>query len=405
MKLKFYFSTLVIVLMTINTAFAQTLCNGETIKFRETFGSGSTTSLPAGVTTYSYNSNSSLNDGDYKISRNSQGRSEWHDSKDHTGNNNGRMMVINAGYTAGEFYKDTVNGLTPGSDYSVSLYVMNVNTLGTCGATAILPKLQFVVEYLSAGNSYQTLTSFTSNFIPQSSNPTWVKISSGFTLPNGITTVRYKIINNSNGGCGNDLALDDITFSQCASLSSLPVKDLRINNMEAKADGVHIQFSTLSEYDTKDMQTQRSLDGFTWKTVHTQAAAGSSDQYKAYSAIDMEQFNQPVYYRILQTDNNGSFSYSSVVKFQGAKNTELTLSTYPNPASTEVSLNINSPIAGTATISLFSANGSLVQRQHIQVKNGTNLAKMNLSSLSKGMYMITVENANNQKLSQKLIKN
>ena len=72
-------------------------------------------------------------------------------------------MVINAGYTAGEFYKDTVSGLTPGSDYSVYLYVMNVNTLGTCGATAILPKLQFVVEYLSANNSYQTLTSFTSN--------------------------------------------------------------------------------------------------------------------------------------------------------------------------------------------------------------------------------------------------
>ncbi|HRG93582.1 MAG TPA: T9SS type A sorting domain-containing protein [Chitinophagaceae bacterium] len=405
MKLKFYFSTLVIVLMANINSFAQTLCNGETIKFRETFGSGNTTSLPSGRTTYSYNSNSYLNDGDYKLSKKSQGRPEWHDANDHTGNNNGRMMVINAGYTAAEFYKDTVTGLTPGSDYSVYLYVMNVNTLGTCGVDAILPKLQFVVEYLSANNSYQTLTSFTSNFIQQSSNPTWVKVSSGFTLPNGITTVRYKIINNSNGGCGNDLALDDITFSQCSSLSSLPVKDLRINNMEAKADGVHIQFSTLSEYDTKDMQTQRSLDGINWKTIHTQPAAGSSDQYKAYTALDMEQFNQPVYYRILQTDNNGSYSYSSVVKFQGTKNTALTLSTYPNPASSEVSLNISSPVAGTATISLYSANGSLVQRQHIQVKNGTTLAKMNLSSLSKGMYMITLENANNQTISQKLIKN
>jgi Secretion system C-terminal sorting domain len=94
-----------------------------------------------------------------------------------------------------------------------------------------------------------------------------------------------------------------------------------------------------------------------------------------------------------------------VVKFQGTKNTSLTLSTYPNPASSEVSLNISSPVAGTATISLYSANGSLVQRQHIQVKNGSTLAKMNLSSLSKGMYMITLENANNQTISQKLIKN
>lgn len=407
MKTKLYFNTLVISLLLTIGSNAQTICNGEAIRFQETFGTGnSAASLPAGRTTYTYNGNTDLSDGYYRLSKSSRGRSEWHNATDHTGDANGRMMVINAGYTAGEFYKDTVSNLTPGANYSVSLYIMNVNTLGTCGSSAILPKLQFVVEYLAANNTFQSLTTLKSDFIPQSSTPTWVKISSGFMMPGGITSVRYRIINNSNGGCGNDLAIDDITFSQCASLSSLPVKGLKINTVEEAAAGTRILFSTEAEYNTAAMETQKSTDGITWSTIHQQPAAGNSDRYKAYSSTDTETTTNNVYYRIRQTDIDGTFTFSAVVSFKAGQKSGNSMTAYPNPFSAKLSVNINSAENDSYLITLYNASGAQLRQIRLVARKGTNIAEFDGQQLQKGLYLITAVNSDGRiKFNQKVIKN
>lgn len=407
MKTKLYFTTLVISLLLTISSNAQTVCNGEAVRFRETFGTGnSAASLPAGRTTYTYNGNSDLADGYYRVSKTSRGRSEWHNSSDHTGDANGRMMVINAGFTAGEFFKDTVSNLTPGASYSVSLFIMNVNTLGTCGSSAILPKLQFVVEYLAANNTFQSLTTFTTDFIPQSSNPTWVKVTSGFMMPGGITSVRYRIINNSNGGCGNDLAIDDITFSQCASLSSLPVKGLKINTVEEAAGGTRILFSTEAEYNTAAMETQKSTDGITWSTIHQQPAAGNSDRYKAYSSTDAVSASNTVYYRIRQTDIDGSSTYSAVVSFKGGEKSGSSMNAYPNPFSAKLSVNINASENEAYLITLYSASGAQLRQIRMAARKGSNIAEFDGQQLQKGIYLITAVNSDGSiKFNQKIIKN
>lgn len=407
MKTKLYFNTLVISLLLTIGSNAQTICNGEAIRFQETFGTGnSAASLPEGRTTYTYNGSSDLADGYYRLSKSSRGRSEWHNTTDHTGDANGRMMVINAGYTAGEFYKDTVSNLTPGANYSVSLYIMNVNTLGTCGSSAILPKLQFVVEYLAANNTFQSLTTLKSDFIPQSSTPTWVKISSGFMMPGGITSVRYRIINNSNGGCGNDLAIDDITFSQCASLSSLPVKGLKINTVEEAAGGTRILFSTEAEYNTAAMETQKSTDGITWSTIHQQPAAGNSDRYKAYSSTDAASASNTVYYRIRQTDIDGSSTYSAVVSFKGGEKSGSSMNAYPNPFSAKLSVNINATENEAYLITLYSASGAQLRQIRMAARKGSNIAEFDGQQLQKGIYLITAVNSDGSiKFNQKIIKN
>lgn len=407
MKTKLYFTTLVISLLLTIGSNAQTICNGEAIRFQETFGTGnSAASLPEGRTTYTYNGSSDLADGYYRLSKSSRGRSEWHNTTDHTGDANGRMMVINAGYTAGEFYKDTVTNLSPGASYSVSLYIMNVNTLGTCGSSAILPKLQFVVEYLAANNTFQSLTTFTTDFIPQSSDPTWVKVTSGFMMPGGITSVRYRIINNSNGGCGNDLAIDDITFSQCASLSSLPVKGLKINTVEEAAGGTRILFSTEAEYNTAAMETQKSTDGITWSTIHQQPAAGNSDRYKAYSSTDAASASNTVYYRIRQTDIDGSSTYSAVVSFKGGEKSGSSMNAYPNPFSAKLSVNINVVENEAYLITLYSASGAQLRQIRMAARKGSNIAEFDGQQLQKGMYLITAVNSDGSiKFNQKIIKN
>jgi len=405
MKTKLYFTTLVISLLLTISSNAQTVCNGEAVRFRETFGTGnSAESLPAGRTTYTYNGSTDLADGFYRLSKTSRGRSEWHNAKDHTGDANGRMMVINAGYTAGEFYKDTVTNLSPGASYSVSLYIMNVNTLGTCGSSAILPKLQFVVEYLAANNTFQSLTTFTTDFIPQSSDPTWVKVTSGFMMPGGITSVRYRIINNSNGGCGNDLAIDDITFSQCASLSSLPVKGLKINTVEEAAGGTRILFSTEAEYNTAAMETQKSTDGITWSTIHQQPAAGNSDRYKAYSSTDAASASYTVYYRIRQTDIDGSSTYSAVVSFKAGEKSGSSMNGYPNPFSTKTTLNYYLPAYSESTLRIYTILGrEIATIRDAEKRIGWHSYTFDTGELPSGIYFCRLECGTSYKLT-KLIK-
>jgi hypothetical protein len=44
-----------------------------------------------------------------------------------------------------------------------------------------------------------------------------------FTTPPGVSSIMLRIINNAPGGCGNDLALDDITFRPCGPMVSAAI--------------------------------------------------------------------------------------------------------------------------------------------------------------------------------------
>jgi hypothetical protein len=399
MKMNLYSLILILALTSQTSLKAQITCVGETINFRETFGSGNSASaLPAGRTNYNYNGTSTLMDGDYRLSRNTHGRPEWINVQDHSGDVNGKMMVINASYTAGEFYKDTVYGLTSGKSYSVYLFIMNVNTQGTCGASAILPKVQVVVEYLS-GNIWTQLTTFTSEFIPQNANSQWVRVGGGFMVPTGISSARYRILNNSVGGCGNDLAIDDISFSQCAELGTvLPLKGLTIN-VEQKNSTAVINFSTESEENTKTFETEKSYDGRSWNVINTQAAAGNSSVKRSYSTIDANLSAGTVYYRIKEIDFDGGFAWSPVISFKLNDAAQATATAFPNPFTSNISIQYKSNQNEVAVLRLVDQAGRTIQNTAWNLRKGSNIIQLdNVEKLGKGFYIIELRNNTGIKL-------
>lgn len=343
MKTKLYpFLYLFTALCSTTVLQGQTVCNNETIRFRETFGNTPLSEAYAeGRTTFKFMSGAELETGEYTVMDNTQARPEWHSTTDHTGDVNGQMMIINPGYSDGDFYSDSINNLTTAGYYSVSLYVLNVTKSGTCGVGAVLPRLQIQIEYLTGATAYQHLSSYTSDLIPAGTNPAWVKVISGFVLPPGIQNIRYRIINQSLGDCGNSLAIDDITFSQCASLSTLPVKGLKINSIESTGTDTRIRFSTETESQTDRMITQKSTDGINWADIHVQAAAGNSEEYRVYTATDINSASPVIYYRIQQTDLKGGVSYSAIMKYTAAS-LSTTLTVYPTPFTSQLHLNFNS---------------------------------------------------------------
>src|SRR5690606_11759424 len=132
---------------------AQIYCENETILWSEDFGTGNTVGTNSNVIGVNYQASGQLEDGFYRVTNNTEGRTEWHNSGNHTpGDANGRMLLVNG--NGENFFRRVIT--SPGNfvmgNYAASLYLMNVNELGVCGAEALLPTITFHVEYSTNSN-------------------------------------------------------------------------------------------------------------------------------------------------------------------------------------------------------------------------------------------------------------
>jgi len=114
---------LIIANISFNQAQTGAICSGTKGApiFKETFGTGSALYGPvlgAGITTYPEGQGAPAN-GTYVIANtgNPSNTLGYVNSTDHTGDQNGYMMVINADYGPGEAYRKHVTGLCPNTTY------------------------------------------------------------------------------------------------------------------------------------------------------------------------------------------------------------------------------------------------------------------------------------------------
>ena len=96
-----------------------------------TFGQGVAAgpALPSGVTNLNYLNGGCPVDGQYVIVSHTSGcwNHTWGDmGEDHTGNQSGYFMLINASYQPSDFYVQTINGLCGGTTYQFAAWVMNM---------------------------------------------------------------------------------------------------------------------------------------------------------------------------------------------------------------------------------------------------------------------------------------
>ena len=170
-----------------------------------------------------------LDDGEYVLATDSQqGFVSWASIGDNT-TGTGYMMLINANELDAndsfeeEFYRRTVP-LTANTTFDFLTYAVNVNSqldLEFCededpAIGLILPNIRLQIENLAG----DVLAFSDTGDIPFQTNPTWQEYSVTFSTDSSTTDVVIVLLNNSFGGCGNDLAIDDITFRVAVTLES-----------------------------------------------------------------------------------------------------------------------------------------------------------------------------------------
>ena len=245
-------------------------CNNCTGSFgpaiiNTTFGAGTITDLanavPNATTTYGFNP-VCPSDGLYNIANTSFiACGQFVTGTDHTGDIDGRMMIVNAdGNQAGEFYRQKMEGLCAGTTYQLAAWLANLTSPSAACGTIIPANVQF--EVLDAFN-LSSLGFVNTGDIPITSSLNWIQYDFEFTAVSDSVIIILK--NNGLGGCGNDLAIDDITLRACSGGSLLTINSQDTLVCLGSTAIMNAQVNATEEL---DFQWQKSIDnGLTWVDI------------------------------------------------------------------------------------------------------------------------------------------
>lgn len=140
-------------------------------------------------------------------------RGDWFTlPEDHTpGDRNGNMMLVNASYDGGTFFTTTISGLKSSTTYEFGVWLMNVCRISDKCPFPLLPNIAIRLQ-TPAG---KTVAQFSTGELARHQAPHWRFYRALFTTPPATTTLLLVMADKSPGGCGNDFAMDDITFREC----------------------------------------------------------------------------------------------------------------------------------------------------------------------------------------------
>ena len=132
--------------------------------------------------------------------------------QDHTpGDISGNMMLVNASRSSGTFLTTTINGLKSSTTYEFAVWMMNVCKPSDKCPFPLLPNITINLQTPSG----KTVAQFGTGELARREAPRWTRYQAIFTTPPSAATLTLSMIDNTPGGCGNDFALDDISFREC----------------------------------------------------------------------------------------------------------------------------------------------------------------------------------------------
>ncbi|WP_037322468.1 T9SS type B sorting domain-containing protein [Salegentibacter sp. Hel_I_6] len=228
------------------------------------------TQLSAGTTNYTY-VDRDPEDGQYTVS-NQIGNfiTSWHSSLPPNTVSNRNALIVNASFTSGRFYQTEITGLCENTTYEFSAFLMNIydRSSNVCENGGIPINVRFEIW---DENDANLLKEGNTGDITSTNSPQWEQYALTFQTEVGQEAIILKMFNNGEGGCGNDLAIDDIIFRSCGDLTTITSENAN-NRLDFCAEEAPVSLSLeatpdFSVYDTHAYQWQESNDNETWNDI------------------------------------------------------------------------------------------------------------------------------------------
>ncbi|WP_276503076.1 choice-of-anchor tandem repeat GloVer-containing protein [Terrimonas pollutisoli] len=175
------------------------------------------------------------------------------------------------------------------------------------------------------------------------------------------------------------------------SSAALPLNLLEFTAKLEDNDAL-LHWKTENELNTLEFNIERSIDGTHFNSIGKVAAAnipGSHDYRFTDPGINNSGFNK-VYYRLQQKDIEGKFTYSKIVSIVLNNETNY-VRLSPNPADNLLHLQVRSATGNRVIWNIINVSGITVMKGQRAISQGNNITAIDVSKLSKGIYLMSVQ--------------
>lgn len=185
----------------------------------------------------------------------------------------------------------------------------------------------------------------------------------------------------------------------------LPVELLSFNAKRKDVDEVILTWATATEINNKGFFVQRMLEGETeFTTIDFVEGNGNSTTTNNYQYLDPNAFEGVSYYRLQQIDFDGTTEYTETRAVFGIQ-TQTDVAVYPNPTNSLINIRFaNLEKAENAAVQILDARGRLIYNQNHTVSTQEILTLAVLELAPSGMYLLSIQTDNGQKIMQKIIR-
>ena len=284
--------------------------------------------------------------------------------------------------------------------------------LTTAGFVTTTPAQEIDYTFTIGGNA--TVTSFdvdlvdgAGNFVMdlctgivpvyQGSSTTTVCITSVLAgQPAGSYKLRFTFNVSQSGGSPNAyITFDDFGLLSGGNAIVLPVNFKSLVIRKATT-GANLIWEVSDEMNVLHYEIERSTDGRNFTKIGTVAASKST----SYSFVDTKQSAGVVYYRIRSVDGDGKYKFSTVVSYSNGRSVVI-LKAFPLPAQNTLTVQ-HEPILGKGQITISAQDGRIMKM--VSPAAGSTQTVVDLSNLSRGMYLLQFANGDGQLQTLKVVK-
>lgn len=153
-----------------------------------------------------------------------------------------------------------------------------------------------------------------------------------------------------------------------------------------QGQNVLLNWSTLSEHNSAWFDIERSLDGIHYSAIGQLPAAVNSNEIRNYRFVDLNTAETLVFYRLKMVDANADYKLSPVRVVSKLDRSNKEFLVYPNPASSEISIALDEVSVENMQIQITNSMGQSVKV--VRVLKGTQLIRLDIRELPKGIYMV-----------------
>lgn len=215
----------------------------------------------------------------------------------------------------------------------------------------------------------------------QTNTAYWLKVMDERTAPAGTRVIRIRLLSTRYNGTNSNGHFDNLSLSKTITGAPLPVSWLYFTARSLDGE-VKLEWATSVEENNAGFRVERSATGNHWEEIGALTAAQSTDGAK-YSFSDVFPLPGRSYYRLRQTDQDGTVSFSTVVSVSRHAATKK-WSVFPNPVRDE--LRVEGESLTNGNWQLYNANG---KRCTVSWTITDHLLQLNLSDHPTGTYFLT----------------